>query len=203
MRSSFERFDWLPKSWALIPVIALHIVLGAIFLQRQPLFIAQAAAPLEVTFTLEKAPSVPDWQPPAPVVSLNFDQLVRVPAPEVQVAVAASAITAKTFNAPAPVAEPSPPGPKLMSDVEYLRQPELRYPKASRRLREQGTVVLRVWVDETGHASQIDVHRSSGFQRLDEAACRAVRDAQFKPYVYDGRAQAALVMVPIEFSLRV
>lgn len=203
MRGRLERFNWLAKSWALIPVAAIHILIGVLFLQRQNLFVTQAGEPLEVNFTLEKSPPVQEWQPPTPTMSVDLDQFVRVPTPEVQVAVAASAVSARTFDTPAPASPPAMPGPKLMSDVEYLRQPELRYPKASRRLREQGTVVLRVLVDETGHASRVDVHRSSGFPRLDHAACKAVKDAQFKPYVYDGRAQAALVMVPIEFSLRV
>ena len=38
--------------------------------------------------------------------------------------------------------------PRLISTVEYLRQPVPRYPPQSRKLREQGLVVLRVLIDE-------------------------------------------------------
>jgi protein TonB len=58
-----------------------------------------------------------------------------------------------------------------------------------------------VLIDESGHASAVNVYRSSGHPRLDEAAREAVRRALFKPYLDGGVPRAAIAVVPIEFSL--
>jgi protein TonB len=91
--------------------------------------------------------------------------------------------------------------PKLVSTVEYVREPSPRYPPQSRRLREQGVVVLRVVIDERGEASSIEIETSSGHARLDDAARDAVLRAAFRPYVEDGEPRRALVLIPIEFAL--
>ena len=91
--------------------------------------------------------------------------------------------------------------PKLISTVEYLREPVPRYPPQSRKLREQGLVMLRVMIDEKGVACSIEVESSSGYARLDHAAREAVSRAAFRPYVEDGAPRRAMVLIPIEFSL--
>jgi protein TonB len=98
---------------------------------------------------------------------------------------------------------PTPVGdvPKLISAVEYVREPTPRYPPQSRRLREQGLVVLRVLIDEKGQACDIEIESSSGYVRLDHAAKDAVARAAFRPYVEDGAPRRAHVLIPIEFSL--
>jgi protein TonB len=85
--------------------------------------------------------------------------------------------------------------------VEYLREPTPRYPSQSRRLREEGVVVLRVVIDERGQACEIAVESSSGYERLDRAAREAVASAAFRPYVEDGAPRRAQVLIPIEFFL--
>lgn len=113
---------------------------------------------------------------------------------------AAPALAAVTAPAAAPAAQP--PGPRtLTSSVEYLEAPQPVYPNMSKRLGEQGKVVLRVLVDEKGKANQVVVQTSSGFARLDEAGRQAALRAHFKPYVEDGRAVAVYVIVPLNFSL--
>jgi protein TonB len=91
--------------------------------------------------------------------------------------------------------------PKLISTVEYLREPAPRYPPQSRKLREQGIVMLRVMIDEKGIACSIEIESSSGHARLDHAAREAVSRAAFRPYVEDGAPRRAMVLIPIEFSL--
>lgn len=97
--------------------------------------------------------------------------------------------------------EDEAPGPRLVSGVAYLREPAPEFPAASRRLGEQGTVMVKVLVDEQGHAAEVQIHRSSGFNRLDRAASRAVAQAVFRPYSINGRAQSAWTIVPIHFKL--
>jgi protein TonB len=55
-----------------------------------------------------------------------------------------------------------------------------------RRAREEGLVILRVVIDHTGRVVSVDIQRSSGHPRLDEAPRNAVAAALFKPYVADG-----------------
>jgi protein TonB len=83
----------------------------------------------------------------------------------------------------------------------YLRNPEPPYPTVSRRLGEEGTVQLRVQVSAEGHAVRVDIHRSSGFPRLDETAAAAVREWRFVPAKRGTTPVAATVIVPIVFRL--
>jgi len=146
------------------------------------------------------------WQPP---VVLTSPPAIANPIPEVPVlesAPMAPAAHAISLPAPTPVVAAaehvaSDSTPRLISSVEYLRQPMPRYPPQSRKLREQGLVVLRVLIDERGAASRIEVESSSGHARLDLAAREAVARAAFRPYVEDGLPRRALVLIPIEFSL--
>jgi periplasmic protein TonB len=91
--------------------------------------------------------------------------------------------------------------PALVTQVEYLRAPSPQYPPLSKRLHEQGVVVLRVLIDIDGRALRVEVEESSGFERLDAEARNAVERAGFKPWTENGRARQAVVLVPIEFGL--
>jgi periplasmic protein TonB len=92
--------------------------------------------------------------------------------------------------------------PPMVESVEYVRAPSPVYPRESNRRRESGTVVLRVLVDPLGRPAQIQVEHSSGFDRLDVAARQAVEKALFRPHEVNGVAQAAQVLIPIEFTRR-
>jgi len=92
--------------------------------------------------------------------------------------------------------------PPMIETVEYVRIPAPKYPAESQRHRERGTVLLRVMVDAFGYPAQIQIERSSGFARLDDAARVAVEKALFHPHVVNGIAQPAQVLVPIEFGRR-
>jgi TonB family protein len=76
------------------------------------------------------------------------------------------------------------------------------YPTESRKLREEGEVMLRVFVNRLGYPSKVELRQSSGFGRLDEAALNAVRAWCFYPAKTAGEAVDAWVNVPIRFSLR-
>jgi len=131
------------------------------------------------------------------VIALPELPLIEYPQPP--------AVSERSISAPqrtevsAPVADRSIP--KLVSSVEYVREPAPRYPPQSRRLGEQGVVVLRVVIDERGRACDIAIESSSGHERLDRAAREAVATAAFQPYFEDGAPRRALVLIPIEFHL--
>ncbi len=95
---------------------------------------------------------------------------------------------------PADLADDQPPAYRM------LAQPP--YPLWSRSHREQGTVLLRVRVSRNGQALQVELARSSGFPRLDNAALAAVHDWQFFPARRHGQPVDDEVMVPVQFSLQ-
>lgn len=165
---------------------------------------AVAQVPLAVTFVSQPDPTPKRSLPqvavvtPQPVVQLPDLPQIDIPndAPP-----SPRAITIPLQQA-APAAQTEDRStPKLVSTVEYVREPSPRYPPQSRRLREQGLVVLRVVIDERGAASSIEIETSSGHARLDAAARDAVLHAAFRPYVEDGEPRRALVLIPIEFAL--
>lgn len=130
---------------------------------------------------------------------------LHVPQPELviaQTATKSSAITAAS-------ATPSPAGAIAQAtretvprfDADYLNNPAPMYPRVSRRLREQGVVMLRVYVLPSGLPEVVELKNSSGSTRLDESALEAVRKWKFVPAQSGGRAVSAWVIVPIEFSL--
>jgi len=164
---------------------------------------AVAEIPLTVTFVSQ---AEPPRERPLPKVSVVTPQPI-VDAPQLLIEIpndaplAARAITISVAPAPPVTAQADRSVPKLVSAVEYVREPVPRYPPQSRRLREQGLVVLRVVIDEQGAASSIEIEMSSGHARLDDAAREAVLRAAFRPYVEDGAPRRALVLIPIEFAL--
>lgn len=66
---------------------------------------------------------------------------------------------------------------------------------------EEGKAMLRVLVNDKGRAERIEIQKSSGSPRLDEAARQAVQRALFKPYMEDGKPVAVFAVIPISFQL--
>ncbi|HZF26960.1 MAG TPA: energy transducer TonB [Steroidobacteraceae bacterium] len=158
--------------------------------------------PVEVVFL---ASAVADTPPPPLVVKLQeFHPEISPPLlADIEIADTPASDNAITLayvpQSSAPTA--SAGAPVLVSQVEYLRAPAPHYPALSKRLHEQGVVVLRVLIDVDGQALRVDVEESSGFERLDLEARNAVQRARFKPWTENGRARQAVVLVPIEFGL--
>lgn len=86
-------------------------------------------------------------------------------------------------------------------DAAYLNNPEPEYPAISKRLGEEGRVLLRVLVTIEGLADQIEVRQTSGHSRLDQAALTTVRRWRFTPARRGEERIAAWVLVPLSFQL--
>jgi len=87
-------------------------------------------------------------------------------------------------------------------DADYLNNPAPAYPAISRRLREEGRVLLLVRVTSQGLAEGVEVRQGSGYSRLDEAALAAVKQWRFVPARRGNVPVAASVLVPIDFRLQ-
>lgn len=133
-------------------------------------------------------PAKPDVEPAAEAV------------PTAPVTEAAPSITPPTPVPPAEVEPPTIVPPRFNAD--YLDNPEPPYPALSRRLREEGEVRLRVWVDAAGAATRVALFRSSGFERLDRIALETVQRWRFTAARQGDQAVAAQVIVPITFNLK-
>jgi protein TonB len=180
--------------------LGVHAVAALGFLSIRHIAKSEAAPPMMATLieevrSAEQAPPVP---PPTTEVVYTLQ------APE-QISFETEAVSAPTVAAVA-ISSPTPQAVAVaapfVESVEYLRAPAPVYPRESNRRHERGTVILRVLVDPSGRPAQIEIERSSGYDRLDVAAREAVQKAMFRPYEVNGVRQAAQVLIPIEFTRR-
>jgi protein TonB len=206
-----------------VVAIALHVAVIAALMQLDPVRSAiPAAMPITVSLLSPPRPAVqPEVKPkplppkprvqrtrpapPPPVITAAPEapaEYVAPPAPlppiEVPVPVAAAPAPATVAAPPAPPPPVTPP----RFNAAYLNNPAPAYPALSRRMGEEGRVVLRVYVSEQGQAAQVQLRTSSKHPRLDEAALDAVRRWRFVPARRGETPVAAWVLVPISFSLR-
>ena len=108
-----------------------------------------------------------------------------------------------------PVAEALPTqmqmGPVTLSSELSVSCPKLTaptYPAISRRMGEEGKLVLRVELDESGRIDDAKVINSSGYERLDEAALAAVKSWQCNPSLRNGQPVRAVALQPFNFVLQ-
>jgi protein TonB len=80
-------------------------------------------------------------------------------------------------------------------------EPPVRYPPVLFAQRTEGTVVLRLFVDEGGRivADSTRVAERSGHEALDSAALAAVPAMRFAPARRDGAPVATTFLQPIHF----
>ncbi|MES2584491.1 MAG: energy transducer TonB [Pseudomonadota bacterium] len=99
-------------------------------------------------------------------------------------------------------APPAPPKVELpSSDADYLNNPKPPYPPLSKRMGEQGKVVIRTLIGADGTAQDASIFKSSGFERLDQAALATARKWRYVPGKRAGVAEAMWFNVPFTFVL--
>lgn len=108
---------------------------------------------------------------------------------------------ASTAPKPNPQADENQPVIEPRHDADYLNNPNVAYPSISRRMREEGSVMLRVFVSADGRAEKVEVSKSSGSSRLDQAASSSVARWRFVPAKQGQRNIASWVLVPVVFKL--
>ena len=140
--------------------------------------LTQSASALSQPESAPEPSAAPAPAAPAPPASPAAPAVTAAPA------AAAAALTAARF------------------DAAYLNNPSPAYPMLSRRLREEGEVMLRVLVAADGQAKRIEVRTGSGSNRLDRAAEDAVARWRFVPARRGDSAVEAWVLVPIVFKLK-
>ncbi len=131
-----------------------------------------------------------------PVPQPTYDQDVIVPD--------GTEYVPPTHADPMPDLGPALPNPDPLPStrLEYASAPAPAYPREALLNGIQGTVVLKVLVDVDGKPLSVEIERSSGNRRLDDAARRQVlRKWMFRPAIRDGQAVQVYGIVPVNFSL--
>ena len=181
-------------------IAAVHIAVIYAVTSWSPARATLESTPIEALIVDMPTPpseSPPPLEPP-PVVPVTMP-VVDPPLITVAEEPPVNAITVAVAETPPPQ-PPAPAAPRIVTDVAYVEPPQPRYPPESKRLGEEGLVVLRVLINELGRAARVEIEHSSGHTRLDEAARLAVQRALFRPYIENGVARMALATIPIEFS---
>lgn len=223
-----DRFSPPPKGFSRNTVIAGGVVLlhmAALWALQAGLIrrAAEVVIPVEILSQFVELPSPPKPPPPTPAPPPAVKaQVVRSPPPPRPMAIREPALAP---NAPAGILEPPPPAPPVAppvpssppapapappapaavqlpsTDADYAQNCKPVYPAMSRRLGEQGKVIVKVVVGADGLPKQVDVGRSSGFDRLDEAARDAMLRCRFSPGKVNGVAQPMAYDAPVNFVL--
>lgn len=76
------------------------------------------------------------------------------------------------------------------------------YPHQSRQLGEDGKLMLRLELDERGRIGTVQVIKSSGYRRLDEAAITVVRTWHCNPPLRNGQPVRAVALQSFSFVLQ-
>lgn len=153
------------------------------------------ASPAKVPVPLPLAIADPTPSPTAPQSILDVPEVVATQ----QVNVPATPTPQST---PVPAPTPAPPQLVLPStDADYLQNPKPPYPPLSKRLGEQGQVIVRVLIGTDGTAQKTEIKQSSGYDRLDQAALATVMRWRYVPGKRAGVAESMWFNVPISFVL--
>ena len=86
--------------------------------------------------------------------------------------------------------------------VVYQPDADAYYPSFSKRSGEQGPVVVRLIIDETGNVEEVALLQSSSFPRLDRAATEIGKRYRFKPFLVNGSPQRISTNLLIKFNLK-
>lgn len=184
--------------------MAIHIAAGVTCLTQtgQP---KQTISEMSVSLTVQQAAAVPP-QPlsAAPKQQSGVEHTEKI----VTRQVAEDAVEVQK----APVADTSQPvavaaTPVAVAETEpdykadYLHNPRPAYPLIARRMRYHGKVLLDVEVLSDGYAGQVRLHRSSGYDVLDNSALETVKSWHFTPAKRAGQVISKWFIVPINFTL--
>ena len=215
-----------PISWqtTLLVLLAHAVVIYALATQNALDEVQKIAAkPMMVSLIAPQAPKpelVPAVVPAKPVIKskpkLKFVEKIRpIEAPTERLVEATTeqikeeVPIPQASSAPEPMLAKAASVQKVVEDViesprfgvSYLNNPAPDYPPMSRRIGEEGRVLMKVLVTVEGSAAQVEIEKTSGSERLDKAAMAAVKQWRFITARKNNQPLSAYVLVPIKFAL--
>ncbi len=149
----------------------------------------------------QKKKTVDEKSTQAPSPPQNQQQAPTPPAPQSK----SESQVPTTTVAPATASGSS--GTPIQTDigkliVVYQPDADAYYPSFSKRSGEQGEVVVRLVIDESGNVEDFAILRSSSFPRLDRAATEIGRRYRFKPFLVNGSPARISTNLLIKFNLK-
>lgn len=172
---------------ALSFVVGLHVVfaialIAATSIQRAATVIILPPPPV---YRTEELPVPVDTPPPLP---RTISRTVELPLIDLQVVQPPHAVVATdptTHTVDTSIEKTWPPAitaARLARGVNLAELCQGYYPAASKRLGEEGSVVVLIYVAASGRVTDGRIDTSSGIGRLDEAALKCVlREGRFEP----------------------
>ena len=165
-------------------VIGIHVVFAFALIagtavkyvpQFEQLLQTELIKPEDQPVPKEPPPPPPDFKPPPLTAPPPLDMPNIIAAPQ--------AITvAKAVEVAKPAAPPPIVQARVAKGSNLGEACSSYYPSASRRLSEEGSVTLLVFIAPNGRVSETKVETSSGIGRLDEAAEKCVKaQGRFEP----------------------
>lgn len=219
---------WLSLPGLLV-VLAAHGLLFYMLWNQRPLPSPEQTVTLFAEVISQPASKKPAEAKPAPEPEPEPVELKPVKKPEPKPKVEQLVTKAPKTSQPESVVQPEPEpesvdeqdsvsdpvsevpprqmetGPVTLSTELSVSCPSLTapvYPAISRRMGEEGKLVLRVELDEHGDVDDAQVVDSSGYARLDNAALEAVKNWQCRPSTRNGQPVRAVALQPFDFVLQ-
>jgi protein TonB len=161
--------------------------------------IAKLPEELKVAVEQEKIQPKP---PPPPPPQVDLPPPPVVPPPEINIQIETPAPSPITVtNKPPP---PAPPKAPTSTPVSIGRKHECsqNYPPMSVKLGEEGVTLLSFHVMPDGSVSNVTVAKSSGSDRLDQAAVSCAERWRYKPATMDGTPMETPWQANVQWKLK-
>jgi len=149
---------------------------------------------------LDEPPPPPPVDVPPPVVPPPLIELPAFEGPSNAITAQVRETPRAQAQTPARQSQITPPSLRAKGD-RIQAAIDACYPSASRRLSEEGRVVVTITVAADGKAGAATVTQSSGFPRLDQAAMDAVRKWRFVAATDGTNKIQAYTQVAVTFKL--
>jgi len=195
---------------AFIAMVLLHVLLIWGLKSGFAMKVIDTLAPPIVTEIIEEAKD-DDTPPPPPPPKMDMPP-VEVPPLVVDINVPVEANTTALSNvSDKPL--PPPPPPRVVEAPKNIVSAGLRkgasqpdseeyYPPSSKRLSEQGNVVVRSCLDDKAKITEVTVQEASSFPKLDEAALKYARALRYAPATENGKPIAGCFSFRVKFQLK-
>jgi protein TonB len=155
-------------------------------------------AVMDISASVIGKKAVVEAPPPPPPALVKPPPSVAPPPP--QIVIAAPPPPPPVVKAAPPPPPPPPPTPPKSIDRTHTIPP---YPALSQRLGEQGTTRLKVTVGTDGKPTEVTVDKTSGSNRLDQAAVSHVKDNwRWEPAMRNGQPVVETIQVDVVWDLK-
>lgn len=194
------------------PILLLH--LGAFYvISNEELRISHALKPIIVRFVPFENPTKPPDPPMLAAGEFNVDNaLTQVLPPQLEYdVVETSFVTQAPSRVQAPVT-PEPVEEEVLDTGEegaFVRPRPIRgpsgidrYPSGSIAAKESGRATITICIAASGKTEKVELAKSTGFERLDNAALDIARQYVFKPAMRNNKPVPVCLPYTINYKLK-